>query len=80
MELQHMDVDDRVPPAGPQYSRKRRTTGNVFEGVPRMIQQSDNDYCNVVLAREIIAPWADYMQLGPRKGYLKNSYKHLYIG
>ena len=75
-----MDVDDRVPPvAGPQYSRKRRTTGNAFEGVPRMIQQSDNVYCNVVLAREIIAPWADYMQLGPRKGNLKNSYKHLYI-
>ena len=45
-----------------------------------MIQQSDNVYCNVVLAREIIAPWADYMQLGPRKGNLKNSYKHLYIG
>ena len=66
-----MDVDDRVPPAGPQYSRKRRTTDNAFEGVPGMIQQSDNVYCNVVLAREIIAPWADYMQLGPQKGNLK---------
>ena len=46
--------------------------GNWFRGSssadPR---ESSNVYFNVVLAREIVALWADYMQLITRKGNIK---------
>ena len=42
-------------------------------------RESENVYFNVMFARKIIVLWADYMQLEPRKGNIKNSFKHLYI-
>ena len=34
----------------------------------------------LIMLGKIIALWAHYKQLVPRKGNIKNSYKHLYIG
>ena len=82
-------------PAEWPYSRRHRYRGGPPQHMISRIQGSsaaamDNEIfivfvCIVwwlywICAEKIITLWAYYKQLVPRKGNIKNSYKHLYIG